>query len=92
MEPMTSTERIFFRLERDGFPIDIVGITVLESGVMGPVPFDAVRSRMVRMAEEVWFLSRRVSRAPLGIGEDQVRHDRPLARCLPDQALPDQPL
>ena len=70
MEPMTSTERIFLRLERDGFPIDVVGITVLESGVLGPVPFEAVRETMARSIVEAPYLRRRVSRAPLGIGED----------------------
>ena len=48
MEPMTSTERIFLRLEREGFPIDVVGVTVLEAGVLGPVPFEAVRATMAR--------------------------------------------
>lgn len=70
MEPMTSTERIFLRLERDGFPIDVVGVTVLESGDQGPVPFDAVRATMARTIEAAPYLARRVSRAPLGIGED----------------------
>ena len=70
MEPMTSTERIFMRLERDGFPIDVVGITVLEAGVLGPVPFAAVRATMARTLETAPYLRRRVSRAPMGIGED----------------------
>ena len=72
MEPMTSTERIFLRLERDGFPIDVVGITVLESGVLGPVPFEAVRETMARSIVEAPYLRRRVSRAPLGIGESDA--------------------
>ena len=70
MEPMTSTERIFLRLEREGFPIDVVGVTVLEAGVLGPVPFEAVRATMARTVEAAPYLCRRVSRAPLGIGED----------------------
>ena len=70
MEPMTSTERIFFRLERDGFPIDVVGITVLAGGALGPVPFAAMRATMADLVDAAPYLTRRVSRAPLGIGED----------------------
>lgn len=70
MELMTSTERIFLRLERDGFPIDVVGVTVIEAGELGPVPFEMVQATMARTVEAAPYLRRRVSAAPLGIGED----------------------
>ncbi len=70
MDPMNSTERIFFRLERDGYPIDVAGITIIEPSQQGPVPFETVKRSMARVATEVSYLRRRVSPAPLGIGED----------------------
>ena len=70
MELMTSTERIFLRLERDGFPIDVVGVTVIEAGANGPVPFEAVQATMACTVDAAPYLRRRVSTAPMGIGED----------------------
>ncbi len=70
MRPLTSTERIFLRLERRGYPIDVVGITVLEPHEDGPVPFRTVYERMDRATTLAPHLSRRLSQAPLGIGED----------------------
>ncbi|WP_162873050.1 wax ester/triacylglycerol synthase family O-acyltransferase [Austwickia chelonae] len=68
---MTSTERIFLRLERDGFPMDVVGITVLEPSGKTELTYDAVRLVIARVLDEAPYLSRRVSQAPLGIGEDK---------------------
>ncbi|GAB79244.1 Diacylglycerol O-acyltransferase [Austwickia chelonae] len=71
MKSMTSTERIFLRLERDGFPMDVVGITTLEPAGDTELTYDDVRLTIVRVLAEAPYLSRRVSQAPLGIGEDK---------------------
>ncbi|MEP7160816.1 MAG: wax ester/triacylglycerol synthase domain-containing protein [Dermatophilaceae bacterium] len=67
---MTSTERIFLRLERRGYPMDIVGITVLAPHDEGPLPFRVLYGRMNDATRLSPHLTRRLSRAPLGIGED----------------------
>ncbi|MBW3085300.1 putative diacylglycerol O-acyltransferase [Austwickia sp. TVS 96-490-7B] len=96
MEFMTSTERIFLRLERPGFPIDVVGVAVLappfeaEPGAAQPCAapqggdgqrdtdqshrpdtFEVVRRTLARTVAQTPYLRRRVSPAPLGIGEDR---------------------
>lgn len=70
MYPMTSTERIFFRLEREGFPIDVVGIALLAPATI-PLPFAQVRHRILSIIGTAPYLTRRVAPAPLGIGEDR---------------------
>ena len=44
MPAMSSTERIYLRMERPGFPCDIAGINVLEPSPEGALPFEAVRA------------------------------------------------
>ncbi|HYO86081.1 MAG TPA: wax ester/triacylglycerol synthase domain-containing protein [Dermatophilaceae bacterium] len=72
MKPMTSTERIFLRLERPGYPIDVVGVYVVAASAdEGPLPFEHVRQRLDLRAHTIPLLWRKVASAPLGIGEDR---------------------
>jgi hypothetical protein len=47
---MNSTERIYLRMERLGFPCDIALINVLEPSPEGALPFEAVRAIFAQRA------------------------------------------
>ena len=72
MPAMTSTERIYLRMERPGFPCDIAGINVLEASPQGPLPFEQVRAVFDQRAHRVTPADPQCSRPPpSGIGEDR---------------------
>jgi len=71
MPAMTSTERIYLRMERQGFPCDIAGINVLEGSPEGPLPFEQVRALFDQRAHRTPLLTLMLAPAPLGIGEDR---------------------
>ncbi len=68
---MTSTERVFLQLERDGYPIDVVGIFLLAAHPDGPLAFDEVRRRLDNRTRQLPLFSQKLAQAPLGIGEDR---------------------
>ncbi|WP_347350875.1 wax ester/triacylglycerol synthase family O-acyltransferase [Intrasporangium sp.] len=68
---MSSTESIFLRLERDGYPMDVAGIYLLEPGPEGPLPLDDVRALFGQRLSGSPVVNRMVAHAPLGIGEDR---------------------
>lgn len=71
MQPTTSTERIFLRLEQPGYPIDIVSIFLFSASKEdGPLPFEDVRTRLDHCAHQLPILRKKLAHAPLGIGED----------------------
>ena len=70
MRVMDSSERIFLRLERPGYPFDIAEIILLESSPEGPLPFEQVRAVFNQRCHRSPGLSRVVVPAPLGIGEE----------------------
>ncbi|MGV1008115.1 MAG: wax ester/triacylglycerol synthase domain-containing protein [Dermatophilaceae bacterium] len=71
MRALDSTERIFLRLERPGYPFDIAEILLLEASPEGPLPFEQVRAVFSQRCHRSVPLSRVVARAPLGIGEER---------------------
>ena len=71
MPAMSSTERIYLRMERPGFPCDIAGINVLEGSPEGPLPFEQVRALFDQRAHRTPLLTLMLAPAPLGIGEDR---------------------
>lgn len=71
MRALDSTERIFLRLERPGYPFDIAEILLLESSPEGPLPFERVRAVFNQRCYRSPALSRVVVPAPLGIGEER---------------------
>ena len=71
MPAMSSTERIFLRMERPGFPCDIAGINVLEPSPEGALPFEAVRAVFDQRRHQSPLLTLMLAPAPLGIGEDR---------------------
>lgn len=71
MPPMRSTESIFLRLERTGWPMDVAGIYVLDSSPEGPLPFDDVRAVFRQRLSASPIANRVIARAPLHIGEDR---------------------
>lgn len=71
MPPINNTERIFLRLERPGFPVDIAGIYLLEPSPDGPLPFVQVRALFNQRRDQSPLWTRMVAHAPLGIGEDR---------------------
>lgn len=71
MPAMNSTERIYLRMERRGFPCDIAGINVLEQSPEGPLPFEQVRALFDQRAHRSPLLTLMLAPAPLGIGEDR---------------------
>ena len=71
MRALDSTERIFLRLERPGYPFDIAEILLLESSPEGPLPFEQVRAVFNQRCHRSPALSRVVAPAPLGIGEER---------------------
>jgi WS/DGAT/MGAT family acyltransferase len=71
MRALDSTERIFLRLERPGYPFDIAEIILLESSPEGPLPFEQVRAVFNQRCHRSAALSRVVAPAPLGIGDER---------------------
>ena len=71
MPAMSSTERIYLRMERPGFPCDIAGINVLEPSPEGALPFEAVRAVFDQRRHQSPLLTLMLAPAPLGIGEDR---------------------
>ena len=71
MPAMNSTERIYLRMERPGFPCDIALINVLQPSPEGALPFEAVRAIFAQRAHRAPVLTRMLAPAPLGIGEDR---------------------
>ena len=71
MPAMNSTERIYLRMEREGFPCDIAGINVLEPSPEGPLPFEQVRAVFDQRGHRSPLLTLMLAPAPLGIGEDR---------------------
>ena len=71
MPSMRSTESIFLRLERRGWPMDVAGIYVLDSAPEGPLGFDDVRTVFAQRLAASPVANRVVARAPLHIGEDR---------------------
>jgi WS/DGAT/MGAT family acyltransferase len=71
MPPMRSTESIFLRLERSGYPMDVAGIYVLESAPEGPLPFDDIRAVFGQRLPGSPIANRVIAHAPLRIGEDR---------------------
>ncbi len=71
MPSMSSTESIFLRLERDGFPTDVAAVYVLEPGPEGPLAFDDVRALFAQRLSGSPVVNRMIAHAPLGIGEDR---------------------
>ena len=68
---MSSTERIYLRMERPGFPCDIAGINLLQPSPEGALPFEAVRAVFDQRRHLSPLLSLMLAPAPLGIGEDR---------------------
>jgi WS/DGAT/MGAT family acyltransferase len=71
MARMRSTESIFLRLERSGYPMDVAGIYVLDSAPEGPLPFDAIRAVFGQRLSGSPIAGRVIAHAPLRIGEDR---------------------
>lgn len=74
MQPTTSTERIFLRLEQPGYPIDIVWILILAASEEGPLPFEDVRARVADCCRRLPVFRKKLAEAPLGIGEEHWVH------------------
>lgn len=68
---MRSTESIFLRLERSGYPMDVAGAYLLESAPEGPLPFDDIRALFGQRLSGSPIATRVIARAPLRIGEDR---------------------
>jgi WS/DGAT/MGAT family acyltransferase len=71
MPRMRSTESIFLRLERSGYPMDVAGLYLLESAPEGPLPFEDIRALFGQRLSGAPVANRVVARAPLRIGEDR---------------------
>lgn len=71
MPSMRSTESIFLRLERSGFPMDVAGIYVLDAAPQGPLPFDDIRAVFGQRLSGSPIANRVIAHAPLRIGEDR---------------------
>ena len=71
MPVLNSTESIYLRMERDGFPCDIAGICLLEPSPDGPLPFGQVRALFNQRYPQSPLMTQMVAPAPLGIGEDR---------------------
>ena len=71
MRALDSTERIFLRLERPGYPFDIAEIILLEPSPEGPLPFEQVRAVFHQRCHRSQPLTRVLVPAPLGIGEER---------------------
>jgi WS/DGAT/MGAT family acyltransferase len=71
MARMRSTESIFLRLERSGYPMDVAGIYVLDSAPEGPLPFDDIRAVFGQRLSGSPIAGRVIAHAPLRIGEDR---------------------
>lgn len=71
MPVMNSTERIYLRLERSGFPCDIASIFVLEPSAQGALGFEQVRAVFAQRCHRSPLLTLLLAPAPLGIGEDR---------------------
>ncbi len=71
MSAMTSTERIFLRLERPGYPIDLASMFLIEPDDDGPLPFEPVKRYLLERFRTKAMFTRKVARAPLGIGDDR---------------------
>ena len=71
MPSMSSTESIFLRLERSGYPTDVAGIYILDPAPEGPLPFADVRAVLGQRLSGSLVYNRMIARAPLGIGEDR---------------------
>ena len=71
MPAMDSTERIYLRMERPGFPCDIALINLLEPSPEGALPFEQVRAIFAQRRHRAPLLTRMLAPAPLGIGEDR---------------------
>jgi WS/DGAT/MGAT family acyltransferase len=70
MEVLNSTESIYLRMERDGFPCDIAGLCLLEPSPEGALPFAQVRALFDQRAPQTPLMTRMLSSPPMGIGED----------------------
>ncbi|MEO7132122.1 MAG: wax ester/triacylglycerol synthase family O-acyltransferase [Dermatophilaceae bacterium] len=68
---MRSTESIFLRLERSGYPMDVAGIYLLEAAPEGPLPFDDIRAVFGQRLSGSPIANRVIAHAPLHIGEDR---------------------
>lgn len=71
MPVMTSTERIYLRMERPGFPCDIASIFMLEPSPQAPLPFEQVRAVFAQRRHQSPLFTHLLAPAPLGIGEDR---------------------
>lgn len=68
---MTSMQRIFLRLEQSDYPMDTLGIFVLEPGPDGPLDFDTVRAFIDQRIREIPELMRQQSQTVRGIAEER---------------------
>ncbi len=71
MPAMTSTERIFLRMERPGYPFDIAALILLEPSADGPLPFEQVRALFRQRGHRMPHMTRVIAPAPLGIGDER---------------------
>jgi WS/DGAT/MGAT family acyltransferase len=78
MPAMTSGERVYLQLERDGFPFDIAGFVLLEASSEGPLPFEHVRAVFDQRYHLSPLMTRVAAPAPMGIGQDRWTNVLPL--------------
>lgn len=78
MPAMTSGERVYLQLEREGFPFDIAGFATVEASPEGPLPFEHVRALFDQRYHRSPLMTRVAAQAPMGIGQDRWTQVTPL--------------
>lgn len=69
--PMSPLQRIFMRLERQDYPMDTMGIFLLEPGPDGPLDYDTVRAHLDQQVRRIPALTRQQSRSTRGIAQER---------------------
>ncbi|MBK8436247.1 MAG: DUF1298 domain-containing protein [Austwickia sp.] len=67
---MTALQRVFMRLEQQDYPMDTMGIFVLEPGPCGPLDYDTVRAHLDQQVRAIPAFTRQQSHSLRGIAEE----------------------
>lgn len=88
MKRLNPIQRIFLRVEQQEYPIDTMGIYILEPTAQGPLPFETVKSAVARLIAEKPLLRRQLAQTSYGWGTERwmqagdVDLDHHLARSV----------
>lgn len=71
MKRLNPIQRIFLRVEQQEYPIDTMGIYILEPTARGPLPFETVTAAFARLVAERPVLRRQLAQTSYGWGTER---------------------